>query len=106
MAKVDWWGLSMNTNAIHLLEKNLDEVDWRALSTNPNAIPILEKNLNRVSCEYLLFNPNIFLDEYEIACRDYFKKYVTEELIVLMFHPNNIVKFNGWGFNEEDGINV
>jgi hypothetical protein len=62
------------------LEKNLDKVDWKWLSTNPN----------------------IFVDEYEIACRDYFKQYVTEEFTRFMFHPKNIDKFKDWGFEEED----
>jgi hypothetical protein len=30
--KVDWYALSMNPNAIHILEKNLDKVNWDALS--------------------------------------------------------------------------
>jgi hypothetical protein len=35
--------LSMNPNAIHLLEQNLDKVHWALLSMNPNAIPLLSK---------------------------------------------------------------
>jgi hypothetical protein len=80
----------------------LDEVDWEFLSKNPNAIPILEKNLDKVNVEYLLINPNIFVDEYEQACRAYFKQYVAEELTRLMFHPKNMKKFQGWGFDEEE----
>ena len=38
--------LSMNPNAIHILENNLDKVDWRFLSDNPNAIHIIENNLD------------------------------------------------------------
>jgi hypothetical protein len=60
-------------------------VYWHPLSGNP-----------------LLSNPNIFVDEYKIACRDYFKQYVSEELTRLMFHPNNMKKFQGWGFEEEE----
>ena len=40
--------LSLNPNAIDLLEQNLDKVDWNYLSRNPNAIPILERNLDKV----------------------------------------------------------
>ena len=46
--KVDWYALSNNPNAIHILEKNLDKVSWYWLSDNPNAIHILEKNLDKV----------------------------------------------------------
>jgi hypothetical protein len=58
--KVDWYQLSRNPNAIHLLEKNLDKVNWSQLSANPNAIHILEKNLDKVHWGFLSQNPNIF----------------------------------------------
>ena len=47
--KLNWSGLSVNKNAIHLLEKNFNRIDWERLSTNPNAIHILEKNLNKIA---------------------------------------------------------
>jgi hypothetical protein len=46
--KIDWMCLSVNPNAIHLLEKNLDEIYWEGLSLNPNAINLLEKNLDKI----------------------------------------------------------
>jgi len=33
--KIDWFWLSKNTNAIHLLEKNMDKINWSMLSGNP-----------------------------------------------------------------------
>ena len=42
--EVDWFCLSANPNAIHLLEQNLYKVDLKMLSLNPNAIHLLEKN--------------------------------------------------------------
>jgi hypothetical protein len=56
--------------------------------------------LDKVVLYQKLVNPTIFVDEYEIACRNYFNQYVTEEFIRLMFHPNNMKKFKGWGFEE------
>ena len=41
--KIDWNNLSLNPNAIYLLEENIDKINWRWLSLNPNAIHILEK---------------------------------------------------------------
>ena len=55
---MDWHNLSLNINAIPLLEKNMDEIDgyesddpmsssnrcWENLSCNINAISLLEKN--------------------------------------------------------------
>jgi len=46
--KVNWYILSMNPAAIHLLEENLDEISWGSLSENPAAIHLLEKNLDKV----------------------------------------------------------
>jgi hypothetical protein len=33
--KIDWYYLSMNTNAIHLLEQNQDRINWNKFSRNP-----------------------------------------------------------------------
>ena len=55
---INWDYLSKNTNAIPILEKNLNKVDWSSLSKNPNAIPILEKNLNKVDWNNLNYNEN------------------------------------------------
>ena len=35
---LSWSGLSLNPNAIHLLEQNKDKIDWSLLSYNPAAI--------------------------------------------------------------------
>ena len=64
--KVDWSYLSKNPNAIHILEKNLEKVNWRELSSNPNAIHILEKNMEKVDWYYLYTNNNIFKDNRDI----------------------------------------
>jgi hypothetical protein len=56
--KIDWKYLSLNHNAIHLLEKNLDKIDWTKLSKNINAIHLLEKNLDKVDWKYLALNHN------------------------------------------------
>ena len=48
--RIDWNALSSNTNAIHILQDNLDKVDWEKLSRNPNAIELLRQNLKKVSC--------------------------------------------------------
>ena len=56
--KLDWWMLSRNPNAIHIIEKNLDKVNWHRLSRNPNAIHILENNLDKVKWDVLSSNPN------------------------------------------------
>ena len=67
--KFNWYWLSYNPNAIHLLEKNIreangDKIDWRMLSQNPNAIPLLEANKDKIDWWYLSQNPSIFQASY------------------------------------------
>jgi len=45
--------LSINPNAILLLEKNNDKIDWFGLSQNPNAIHLLEQNNNKIVMQYI-----------------------------------------------------
>ena len=52
-SKIDYGYLSLNENAIPILEKNLDKVNWYMLSDNRNAIHILEQNLDKVYWSYL-----------------------------------------------------
>ena len=56
--KINWYNLSLNPNAIHLLEKNQDKIDWEFLSANPNAIHLLEKNRDEIDWDMLSSNPN------------------------------------------------
>ena len=34
--KIDWMALSINPNAIELLQENPDKIDWMVLSYNPS----------------------------------------------------------------------
>ena len=96
--KVEWSHLSNNPNAIHILEKNLDKVNWRRLARNRNAIPILEKNLDKVDWFYLSHNPNIFTYDYNAMKDRMFRGGIKEDLMKNRFHPMNLHKFKGWGF--------
>jgi hypothetical protein len=58
MDKINWFWLSSNPNAIHLLEKNLDKLNWSELCKNPNAIHILENNLDKLSLYIIPYNTN------------------------------------------------
>ena len=40
--KLDWHLLSLNPNAIDLLEQNQNKINWNNFSSNPNAIHLLE----------------------------------------------------------------
>jgi hypothetical protein len=98
--EVNWSNLSDNPNAIHILEKknNLDKVNWNNLSSNPNAIPILEQNLTKVNWFVLFENPNIFTYDYKAMKDRMFRGGIMEDLMKERFDPENIDKFNGWGF--------
>jgi len=103
--KVDWKWLSSNPNAIHILEKNLDKVNWSWLSDNPNAIHILEKNLDKINWKWLSMNLNIFKYDYkEIKNALYNENGFVEELMMNRFHPSNMSKWYGWGFDDIMGI--
>ena len=39
--ELEWYYLSSNPNALHLLEQNPDKINWNYLSRNPNAIHLL-----------------------------------------------------------------
>ena len=67
MDKVDWYRLSQNPNAIHLLETHLDKVNWLYLSVNENAIHLL-KTLNT--------------EKMRSNCQAF-----AEELAAYVFHP-------------------
>ncbi len=49
--------LSINPNAISILEKKLNKVDWYKLSENPSAMHLIEKYINKVNKTTLFANP-------------------------------------------------
>jgi hypothetical protein len=55
--KIIWFWLSQNPAAIHLLENHPDRIDWYMLSKNPAAIHLLEANPNRINWWQLSKNP-------------------------------------------------
>jgi hypothetical protein len=59
MDKVLWDPLSINPNAIHLLEANQDKINWIMISGNPNAIHLLETNQDKFNPKWLTLNPRI-----------------------------------------------
>ena len=97
--KVNWSNLSSNPNAIPILKKNLDKVHWSNLSSNPNANPILEKNLDKVNQSNLSSNPNIFTYDYHAMKYIMFRGGIKEDLMKDRFHPMNLDKFKWWGFD-------
>ncbi len=56
--KIDWLQISANENAIQLLKENKDKINWRSLSHNINAIELIEENLDSIDWKYLSGNKN------------------------------------------------
>ena len=76
--KIDWNSLSLNPNAIHLLEDNNDKINWYYLSMNKNAYNILEGNIEKIDWYNLSRNTNPkiikFLEKHqEVINREIFE---------------------------------
>lgn len=97
---IDWWFLSKNPNSVHFLEKNLDKIDWIPLSSNPNAIDLLEKNLDKIDWLFLSKNPNIFELDYGFLKQR--MDIVREELMMKAWHPSRVEKWLDAGMELED----
>jgi len=115
---IKWKYISSNENpeAINLirerllLNKDFSEFDWIVIAGLPNynAIELIKENINDIinyckekNC--LLYfidnfykNPFIFTVNYEFLKSRI--SIILEELMMKMFHPNNINKFKDWGF--------
>jgi hypothetical protein len=81
----------LNPAAIHLLEANKDKINWDRLSYNPAAIHLLKENQDKIDWDNLSHNPEIF-EPIRIL------KPFTEELMQNRFHPDNLDKFEAWGY--------
>ena len=74
MDKINWWWLSKNKNAIHILERNLDKLNkngWSELSLNPNIMQLVKLDTVKMRD-----NCNMF----------------ASELAAYVFHPNRLVR--------------
>ena len=83
-----WCHISLNPNAISLLEKYPDKIEWDMLSENPNAIHLLEKNKDKINWYNFSANPSIFKIDYEQLYRRIEPLY--EELMQKCSHPSRV----------------
>ena len=79
--------LSLNPNAIHLLEQNIDNVNWYNLSCNPNPniINLVKQYSKRVNWHPLSMNPSIFTYDYEKIRQE--KQCINEQIITYKCRP-------------------
>ena len=101
---LNWGVLSENSEAIHILEQNLDKIYWPLLSSNPKAIHLiseaLEKNPNKICWIMLSQNTAIFTYDYKQIAEHRWP--INKEIIQNRFHPKNMKYFSGWGIEEFD----
>jgi len=90
--KINWYYLSNNPNAIHLLEKNIDKINWSCLSSNPNSIHILEKNIDKIDWFEISSNPAIFtfVYDYEKMKSNMEKIGLSDELLMRVLDPDRL----------------
>ena len=103
--KLDWNNLSLNPNAIHLLEQNPDKINWYHLSLNPNAIHLLEQNQDKIDWEDLSINPSIFTYDYMKLKESH--QNLHKDLIEYIWHPLTIQKWiEHYCTEEDDGYEI
>jgi hypothetical protein len=59
--KAHWSFLSANKSMVHLLSQHIDKINWECICTNENAVPIIKRHLDKLTqymWGYLGFNPN------------------------------------------------
>ena len=84
--------MSLNKNAINILQNNLDKINWPNLSINENAIGILRDNLDNVNWDMVSQNKNIssFLLDYNLMKTNMHS--FLKELVAYVFNPTRLLK--------------
>jgi hypothetical protein len=64
--EINWYAISRNINAIHILQKHPDKIDWGSICANINAMPIIENNIDLIDWSRLSCNINAvsFLEKH------------------------------------------
>ena len=88
---------------MEIIEKYPDKQwNWKGISRNPNlTMEMIEKNPDK-PWDWQLISQNNFKKDKENFIKEkikqYFKDNIYEQLIQKVFHPNNIDKFEDWGY--------
>ena len=78
----------------------MDRINWTRLSMNPNAIPLLKRNFGRIDWKGISHNPSIFEYDYDAMKERMYGSGICAELMANRFHPSNVNKWRGWGFED------
>jgi hypothetical protein len=87
--KINWAYLSENPAAIHILEKNINKISWPGLFTNIAAIQIIENNLDKIDYDLVSENPSIFVLDKNAMKQQIMQYGFAEELIATVLHPSH-----------------
>ena len=82
---LDWINkilLSLNSNAIHLLEDNNDKINWYYLSMNKNAYNILEGNIEKIDWYNLSRNTNPKIIKFLEKHQEVINKEILEIILI------------------------
>ena len=82
------------------MEKNQNKINWANLTLNPNAMELLKEKQGKFYWYDFSQNPNIFTYDYKLMKEKMKNSGIAEELMSVIFHPNNMNKWNNWGFEE------
>jgi hypothetical protein len=77
----------------------MDKIYWSYLSINPNAIELLEKNMDKINWCNISINPSIFQLDYDAMRKNNEKIY--EELIKEVMKPSRVFKNPDYDYIEE-----
>lgn len=109
LKKIHWSNLSSNPNALFLLEKNMEKIDWSKLSANPNAIYLLERHPEKIDWKMLSSNPNaihILENNLDKICWEYIA-YNPNAYILLDKYPEVLLSQDKvWWFSISQNINA
>ena len=78
-----------------------DKIDWDCLSLNPNAIHLLEQNLDKIRWYLLSRDPNIFDRDY-IKMSEMRTRIILEDLMKNALHPRRLIRFLELGGDSDD----
>lgn len=100
---IHWSNLSYNPHpkALQMLASHIEYIDWSMLSMNVNvqALSLLEQHPDKMDSYWIFLNPNIFTYDYSAIKEKLYSNGLGKELMENRFHPKNIAKFVGWGFD-------
>lgn len=74
-------------------------IDWFYLSSNSNAISLLEANIDKINWNALARNPAIFTYDYNLIKSNF--KDIGEEIVIKALHPKRMLRLmNEYGKDE------